>query len=137
MKYFVQIACFICCVGFHVSAQQNNATPVNPWDIKEVSTFHEMLHRISEQYYERKDCGVLINASAQLETAFDELRHVSLPGQSAVAYAVFVDSVRAVLNQYRKAKEAGNCKNLLAALDAVDHTYELAVPRLRRMLNGN
>lgn len=137
MRYLVRIACFICCVGFHVSAQQNNATPVNPWNIKEVSAFHKLLHGVPLQTDEKENCRILINASAELETAFDKLQHVSLPEQYAAAYAVFVDSVRAVLVQYRKAKKAGNCENLRAAFDAIDETFELAVPRLRRMLNGN
>jgi thiaminase len=134
MKYLVRIACFICCVGFHVSAQQNSATPVSPWNSKEVRTFHTILHRISEQY---NDCGVLFNASVELETAFYELKHASIPEQSAAAYAAFVDSVRAVLDQFRKAKEAGNCENLKAAFAAIDDTFELELGRLRRVLNGN
>jgi len=137
MRYFVRMACFICCVGFHVSAQQTNATSVSPWAIKEVSTFHTMLHRISNQYDEKENRRVLVNVSGELETAFKELQHASLPEKYAAAYAVFVDSIRVALDKYRKARETGNSAKLKAAFEGIDETFELAVPRLRWMLNRN
>ena len=129
MKNLVRIACFICCVGFHVSAQQNNPTPVNPWDI-EVSTFKTVLHSISTKDYDGNNCGVLLDASARLQTAFNELQNASVPAQSASNYAVFVNSVRVDLDAYQRAKETGNCGNLMAAFEAMDENFDLAVQKL-------
>ena len=135
MKNLVRIACFICCVGFNVSARPNNATPVNPWDIKEVSTFQTVLHKISAQDYDGKNCEVLFDAWAKLETAFNELQNASVPAESASEYAVFVNSIRVALNQYQKAKETGNCANLKAAFEAMEETFADAVTKLSKMLN--
>ena len=140
MKSFARIACFICCISSQVAGQQNNASSLNPWDIKEIGTFHTIFHRLATEYYEREDCGVLLNASGEFEAAFEQLQHARLPEQLAAranAYAVFVDSMQSALDQYRKAKRGGNCENLKAAFLAFDETFELAVPRLRRMLNAN
>ena len=121
------------------SSQGTQASLLEPWDIKEVTTFHGMLHHLGDEYSETENKFVLTSASGELKQAFIRLQNATLPPNfygGEKAYQAFIATIDSVFQIYLKACSSGNSDAIVKSFYDIDDTFEAAVPVLRKAMNS-
>ena len=138
MRLFLLIAFVTFAMCFSAAQDRSKVGRLDPWDIKEINRFHTLLHRITSEYYERKNIDVLIKASSDLDTVFSQLQNAKLPEKFSgkeKAYSVYVGSIKVALALYKKALQGSVSESLEPAFENIDETFELGIPKLRKAFN--